>query len=183
MITTDIPPVHRHSSSQKVVGRGADKRQGSTAVAIKPAHLLFPPDQAFLWLPGLPGDQVAYCTYNESRGNPESTETTESRWISRKPDRDENQALYAPPFRVSTATYIAWHTNVTPPFPFYPVPIVRSLSAAELETLGRHVLFLANPNTDLHGDPLQFLRNDRKCLVFAALAEMGYLAGSVPQPI
>lgn len=157
-------------------------RHGSAAVAIKPAHLLFPPDQAFLWLPGLPGDQVAYCTYNESHGNPESIESTESRRISRKPDRDENQALYAPPYRVSTATYIAWHTNVTPPFPFHPVPIARSLSEAELETLGRHVLFLANPNTDQHGDPLQSLRNDRKCLVFAALAAMGCLAGSVPQP-
>jgi hypothetical protein len=146
---------------------------------IEPAHLLFPPDQAFLWLPGLPGDQVAYCTYNESRCNPESVE---SRRMSRKPDRDENQALYAPPFRVSTATSIAWHTNVTPPFPFHPVPIARSLSAAELKTLGRRVLSLANPDTDQHGDPLQFLRNDRKCLVFAALAEMGYLAGSLPQP-
>lgn len=179
MITTDIPPVHRRSPAKKVTGRGARKGYRSAAVAIEPAHLLFPPDQAFLWLPGLPGDQVAYCTYNESRGNPESTE---SRGMSRMPDRDENQALFAPPYRVSTATYIAWHTDVTPPFPFHPVPIARSLSAAELKTLGRRVLALANHNTDQHVDPLQFLRNNCKCLVFAALSEMGFLAGLVPRP-
>ena len=152
---------------------------GSEKFAIQAAHPLFPADQAFLWLPGLPGDQVAHCTYNEARGIPGSREY---RRTNRGPLRDENQVSYAPPFPVSSETSIAWHTNVTPPFPFHPIPIARTLSATEMEGLGRRVHFLANQNADECTNPLHILRNDRKCYVLAALAEMGLLAGRVPQP-
>ncbi len=122
---------------------------------------------------------MAYCTYNEACGNPGAPD---DRRIRRKPVRDENHAFHAPPYRVSAETFVAWHTDVTPPFPFHPVPIARTLGAAELEELGRRVHFLATNNADVPGDPLQVLRNSRKCFVLAVLAEMGYLAGSVPQP-
>jgi hypothetical protein len=148
-------------------------------VADKPAHPLFPADQVFLWLPGLPGDQVAHCTYNHARaiaGSPDGRRST------RLSLHDENRIDFAPPFSVSSETFIAWHTNVTPPFPFHPVPIARPLAAAEMKSLGRRVHFLAHSNADESGNPLQILRNDRKCYVLAALAEMGLLAGRVPQP-
>ncbi|MES2921921.1 MAG: hypothetical protein V4819_10250 [Verrucomicrobiota bacterium] len=102
--------------------------------------------------------------------------------MARKPERDQNQALHAPPYRVSTESFIAWHTDVTPPFPFHPVPIARTLGAAELAELGRRVHLLANHQTDLHVDPLRILRNDCKCFVLAVLAGMGLLAGKVPHP-
>lgn len=177
MITTDIPPVHRPASLKKFTRQGTDSSQG-TSITIKAAHPLFPPDQAFLWLPGLPGEQAAYCTYNET-GN---SGPAEQRRILRRPERDQNQALYAPPHRVSPESFIAWHINVTPPFPFHPVPIARTLSAAELTELGRRAHGIANPHTALDGDPLKILRNDRKCFVLAVLAEMGLLAGRVSRP-
>ena len=42
-------------------------------------------------------------------------------------------------FAVSPETYIAWHTDVSPAFPFHPVPILRELSDAEMFDLTRHV--------------------------------------------
>ena len=153
----------------------SDNGSGSPAVATKSAHPLFPPDQVFLWLPGLPGDQVAHCTYNEARDLHGSS-------LGHPPRRDKNNAFFAPLYRVNSKTYTAWQTDVTPPFPFHPVPIARTLGPAELEDLGRRVHFLANNNLDVPEDPLQVLRNSCKCFVLAVLAKMGYLADQVLHP-
>ena len=174
VITTDIPPVPRRSSLKKGVASNSNWRAGSRAV-VKSAHPLFPPDQVFLWLPGLPGEQVAHCTYKEARDFYESSG-------GRRPRCDKNRANFAPPYQVSSETYTSWHTDVTPPFPFHPIPIARTLSIAELADLGRRVHFLATNIADMPGNPLQLLRNNRKCFVLAVLAEMGYLAGSVLRP-
>lgn len=176
---TALPPQPWQSSLKAAKRAVLLESLESARPGVQPAHPLFPADQAFLWLPGLPGTQAAHCTYNESRGIPGSREY---RRTSRRPLHDENQVCYAPPFSVSSETCIAWHTNVTPPFPFHPIPISRTLSTAEMEGLGRRVHFLANQNADECTNPLQILRNDRKCYVLAALAEMGLLAGRVPQP-
>ena len=179
VITTVSPKIRRRPSVKKVAAPGANGAHHLPALAVKSAHPLFPPDQVFLWLPGLPGDQVAHCTYNESRDNPGPSVGPRTR---RLPVRDANHASFAPPYRVSAESFIAWHTGVTPPFPFHPVPIARTLGAGELEELGRRVHMLATNNADAPGNPLQVLRNNCKCFVLAVLAEMGYLAGPVPRP-
>ncbi len=177
--TTANPKIHRRSSIRRVAALGSNDTHHLTAQAVKSAHPLFPPDQVFLWLPGMPGEQMAHCTYNESR---ENLAVPVSHRTRRLPVRDANHASFAPPYRVSAESFIAWHTGVTPPYPFHPVPIARTLGAAELEELGRRVHLLATDNAEASGNPLQFLRNSCKCFVLAVLAEMGYLAGSVPRP-
>lgn len=180
VITTDIPKVHRRLPVKRAVATGAGSAHHHfSAVAVKSAHPLFPPDQVFLWLPGLPGDQVAHCTYNESR---DTQGSPVSRRARRLPVRDTNHASFAPPYRVSAESFVSWHTGVTPPFPFHPVPIARTLGAAELEELGRRVHLMVTNNADAPGNPLQVLRNSCKCFVLAVLAEMGYLAGQIPRP-
>lgn len=178
-MNTILPPKPKQWSLKTTKRAVLRESLGTSALAAKPAHPLFPSDQVFLWLPGLPGEQLAHCTYNEARGIPGSLDF---RRTNRLPLFDENQVRYALPFPVSSATCIAWHTNFMPPFPFHPIPIARSLSAAEMENLGRRVHFLANKSADDSANPLQILRNDRKCYVLAALAEMGLLAGRVLQP-
>ena len=179
VFTPVIPKARRRSSLKKVAAPGSNGVHALPVLAGKSAHPLFPPDQVFLWLPGLPGDQMAHCTYNESRDHPGSPVGRRTR---RLPVRDANHASFAPPYQVSAESFIAWHTGVTPPFPFHPVPIARTLGAAELEELGRRVHLLATNNADAPGNPLQVLRNSCKCFVLAVLAEMGYLAGPVPRP-
>ncbi len=178
-MNTILPPKTRQWSLKTTKRALLRESLGTAALATKPAHPLFPSDQVFLWLPGLPGEQLAHCTYNEARGIPGSLDFRRSNDL---PLLDRNQVRYAPPFPVSAETCTSWHTDVIPPFPFHPIPIARSLSSAEMEFLGRRVHFLANRNADDGTNPLQILRNDRKCHVLAALAEMGLLAGRVPQP-
>ena len=178
-MNTTLPPKLWRSSLKSAKRAVPQESLLSVALATKSAHPLFPADQVFLWLPGLPGEQLAHCTYNEDRGMPESYDF---RRTNRLPLFDENRVRYSPPFPVSSETCIAWHTNVMPPFPFHPIPIARSLSAAEMGFLARRVHFLANQNAVEGTNPLQILRNDRKCYVLAALAEMGLLAGRIPQP-
>lgn len=178
-MNTTFPPKSRQWSLKTTKRPVLRESLVSLTLAAEPSHPLFPSDQVFLWLPGLPGEQLAHCTYNEACGIPGSPDF---RRANRLPLLDENQVSYALPFPVSSATSIAWHTNVIPPFPFHPIPIARSLSATEMECLGRRVHFLAYQDADDCTNPLQILRNDRKCYVLAALAEMGLLAGRVPQP-
>lgn len=127
------------------------------------AHHLFAPNQIFLWLPGLPGEQCAFCSYNWAGGHDSVLSFTSS--------RDSNEALYSPPYPVSQETYVCWQTNVQPPFPFHAIPIVRSLSIFELKEIGRCVLALAEET----GDPIAVLRNDRKTAILVILAKMGLL--------
>jgi hypothetical protein len=142
-------------------------------LTIPSAHDLFPPDQVFLWLPGFAGDERAYCTYNEFRDTPLALD---QRRLHLLPEQDDNGASYIPPFPVSRETHITWHTNVRPPYPYHPVPLARSLSAEELEELGRKVIELLGENPEAHSDPASVLRNQNKTYVLAAMAGMGWLS-------
>lgn len=135
------------------------------------AHSLFPPDQAFLWLPGFCGEQSPYCTYNEFRAD----RLHDNRRFYMLPEVDENGAHYIPPYPVSLETHISWHTQVNPPFPYHPVPINRTLNSDELKELGRNVMILLDINPSPDADPLAVLINDHKPYVLAALAQMDLL--------
>lgn len=138
------------------------------------AHPLFPPDQVFLWLPGFEGEERAYCSYNEI---PSQTESVQSR---NNPQKDDQGTIFAPPYPVSYETNISWHTDVSPPYPYHPVPIARSLSSAEMTVLARQVTDLLDDPAEKTDDPLSILRNSRKCYILAALARFGLLPGPVP---
>lgn len=140
---------------------------------LSPAHPLFPVHQAFLWLPGLPGDQTPFCSYNE---RPDPADSRAASWTGAEIRRDANLAPYSPPFPVSSETYIAWQTNVSPPFPFHPIPVVSSLSPRQMEDLAQRVMKQQNLSADSTRSPLHSLRNDSKCAVLTALTEMGLLS-------
>ncbi len=129
-------------------------------------HPLFPADQAILWLPGFPGDRKAFCTYNR---NPAGNAPRGRRKAS-------------PPFPVSPVNYVAWDANADPPFPYHPIPIARLLTLADMNKLSLRVLQLAGACESEIGNPLRILRNDKKCLILLALAEMRCLSGFVPPP-
>ncbi|MEO5715199.1 MAG: hypothetical protein ABIT37_17100 [Luteolibacter sp.] len=135
-----------------------------------PAHQLFSPEQVFLWLPGFTGTERAYCTYNEfsSRpNNPDGKPHTEA--------QDHHGVSYSPRFPLSRETHIAWHTDVSPPYPYHPFPIARSLSRDEMNALARQVIELLDGSTAPKPDPLSILRNEYKCHIVAALSKLGLL--------
>lgn len=136
------------------------------------AHPLFPSTQAFLWLPGFSGDERPYCTYNEFRDHPGGFDRRRSDFL---PLQDENGASYIPPFPVSPETHISWHTNLTPPYPYHPVPVARTLTSDEIEELGERVIRLQRENPDAFPDARDILWNEHKSSVLAALAEMELL--------
>lgn len=147
-------------------------------IAVKPndrnrsAHTCFPPSQAFLWLPGFAGEQQPYCSYNEFREHPGAFDR---RRAELQPERDSNGAFYIPPFPVSRETHISWHTNVTPPYPYHPIPLTLTLSTEETVDLGRRVMDLLGSNTPSRSDPREILRNEYKCAILVALAEIKLL--------
>lgn len=137
----------------------------------KSAHPLFPPHQVFLWLPGLAGDERPYCTYNEFRPNVDLLDFRRSNLL---PEEDDNGAHFVSPYPVSQETHICWHTNVSPPYPYHPIPISRSLSPIEIEQLGEAVAELsgaANPSSA----PQATLINRNKHYILSALARMDLL--------
>jgi hypothetical protein len=134
---------------------------------VRPAHPLFPPHQVFLWLPGLPGENLPYCTYNERL-----LESKDELAFLLDSDRDENNARYSPPFPVSRQTYIMWHSDTVPPFPYHGVPISRSLSAAEMEKLARRVILMKEEKPSDYPQLLSVLINQNKIYIYLALAEM-----------
>lgn len=136
---------------------------------VKPAHPLFPPHQVFLWLPGFAGENLAYCTYNERQL---SLESDGDDALTHVPDRDENQARYSPPFPVSRETYISWHSDTAPPFPYHAVPITRTLSPGEMEDLARRVIQMMEETPSAYPQPLRVLTNQNKIYIYLALAEM-----------
>ncbi len=136
------------------------------------AHPLFPPEQAFLWLPGFPGEERPYCSYNHFRQQPMAYD--EGRSIL-TPIQDGNGAFYAPPFPVSRETHISWHTHVTPPFPYHPVPLARTLSAEEISHLEKRVRVLLGDAAFTGPQGSTALRNEFKCRILVALAEMKLL--------
>lgn len=119
-----------------------------------PAHPLFPVSQPILWLPGLPGPRPAFCSYNRLREG-----------------KSRKDSLSAP-FPVSPASFISWHTDLSPALPFHPVPISRLLSNLELERLS-HLVILELGILPEHGLPLHVLRSDAKTAIYRALAAMG----------
>ncbi len=139
------------------------------------AHPLFPSDQAFLWLPGFAGDMRPYCTYNvQSHADGPDSQPT---------DHDGNGARFMPPFPVSPETHILWHTNITPAFPFHPVPVTRTLSPGEMVELAQRVIRLLGESEDRFADARTVLRNDYKFHILAMLSEMGLLQQATSAPM
>lgn len=135
------------------------------------AHPLFPPDQAFLWLPGLPGRELPWCSYNVRR--------TRARRRAALPLPGDAKTPLAAPHPVSPVTFISWDCGVEPPFPYHPVPVVRPLSPEELRSLALRVIQMTGDAASLYPDPLQVLKNARKSQVIAALAEAGLLTRGI----
>ena len=142
-------------------------------LAVKSAHLLFPAEQVFLWLPGLPGDEVPCCTYNEYRGD---RSEAEDRWINELTLRDERGACYAPPYPVSRETHIMWRTNISPPFPYHAVPVTRSLSHEEIQEVACAVRGLLDVDSKTDSPPVAILRNDHRDQIMLVLSSFGLLA-------
>jgi hypothetical protein len=140
------------------------------------AHPLFPADQVFLWLPGLPGPELPFCSCNVAPviavADGQSTDDEEL--------YDSNGNLISPPFPVSHHSYVSWHTHVTPPIPYYPIPLKRFLSIAEMEDVARKVLEVTGAKLSGNCHLLSVLRNEYKCYVLHFLARMGVLAGVTP---
>lgn len=141
------------------------------------AHPLFPVDQAFLWLPGFTGEhEHPYCTLqNESLDQADPGDIHLS---------GINDFIYqVPPFPVNGDSHISWHTNVTPPYPYHPVPVVHPLTAGEMDELGLAVMRLLELAADVGPDPRLVLRNSHKPYILAALAGMGLLQRIDPAPL
>ncbi len=140
---------------------------------VRTAHTLFPADQSFLWLPGFTGEEHPYCTYNNE--SPTDSVGSDSSSFNLLPLADEKGTYHTPPFPVSSETHISWHTNVTPPYPYHPVPVVHPLSAQELDELGRNVIELLDEKSEAYPDPRIVLKNNHKSYILAALARMDLL--------
>lgn len=132
-------------------------------------HTLYPSSQPFLWLPGFSGEEHPYCTYNNEPAECNGSDP------EAPPSRDEKGARYAPPFPVSTETQVSWHTDVTPPYPYHPIPVAHTLSDRELDELGRNVIHLLEEASDTVPDLRQALRNCYKSHIVVALSRMGLL--------
>lgn len=151
-----------------------------TPNACPAAHPLYPVEQVFLWLPGFSGTERPYCTYNAAHGTSASARTR-----LYQPERlhDRNGAFYSPLFPINPGTYICWHLHVSPPIPFYGLPITRSLSASDMRELAQRVLLASEEDPATISDPLSLLRNDWKCFILASLSRMGLLSGGIAQRV
>jgi len=136
-----------------------------------PAHPLFPADQAFLWLPGFRSERLAYCTHNRMPAVTVAASTRDSSFPTGS-GCDVNGASFSPLYPVSKVSYISWHLNVTPPFPYHAVPIARTLSGAELLDLAKRVITLREERLQDYPQPLQVLTNEHKIFIYMALADM-----------
>lgn len=125
------------------------------------AHPLFPRSQAFLWLPGFSGHALPFCSYNYRWDTDEAADAQVEQ---------ANDAPLRPAHPVSQETFIAWNTTVVPPFPYHPVPVIRPLTTAEIDELGKKVAE-ACLQTALEG--VHPVRNENKHIL---LAQAGLLA-------
>ncbi len=140
------------------------------------AHPLYPANQVFLWLPGSPGLELPFCSCNhESPETPIATRVFTSENL-----HDSEGNLHAPPFPVSHQTFVSWHTHVTPPLSFHPVPITRFLSIAEMEELARKVLEVSGEELSRNAHLLSILSNEYKSYILHFLARMDLLEGVTP---
>jgi len=142
------------------------------------AHPLYIPEQAFLWLPGLPGEELPFCSYNAAPRKPSREALHETDRRDAKDTRDANGAPLSPPYPVSRETFIAWNTRENPHFPYHPVPLAHTLSEAEMITLGKRVAAILglDPKNPLSPDPLQLLKDENKPEITTALSNLGLLA-------
>ncbi len=141
------------------------------ADGFQPANTLFAATQPFLWLPGFSGQETPYCSYNEYR----SDDSGDRGYHTPVTACDSNGARFVPLYPVSPETHVTWHTDVSPPYPYHPVPLARTLSLEEMGDLGRMVMELMDEPLESDEDPVAVLRNQRKSFVLAALARMNLL--------
>lgn len=140
------------------------------------AHPLYPAHQVFLWLPGMPGPELPFCSCNHEA--PDIATADEG--FPNEALHDGEGNLHAPPFPVSHHTFVSWHTHVTPPVSFHPVPIKRFLSIAEMENLARKVLEVSGGKLSGNAHLLSILRNEYKCYILYFLARTGLLESLTP---
>lgn len=162
---------------ERPVPANRNPKQITPEKATPSAHPLFPSHQVFLWLPGLPGPELPFCSCNEA---PDTLATDEMSAFPNDTLHDSEGNLYAPPFPVSHRTFVSWHTHVTPAVPFHPVPITRFLSIAEMEELARKVLNVSGEQLSRNAHLLSMLRNQYKSYILCFLARMGVLEGVTP---
>lgn len=146
----------------------------SPVSAPAPAHRLFPPTQAILWLPGFDGHAKPFCSYNFHWEDGIDEETL-------RPLVTDARTPLTPTYPVSFETFIAWNTSVTPPFPYHPVAITRPLLPDELDKLERLV---GQAHREPVADGVCPVRNQNKFAILGVLARWGLLAQkseSVPQ--
>ncbi|MES2922540.1 MAG: hypothetical protein V4819_13390 [Verrucomicrobiota bacterium] len=140
------------------------------------AHPLYPSHQVFLWLPGMAGQELPFCSCNrEAPGI-----AIEDGVFASDDLHDSEGNLHAPPFPVSHRTFVSWHTHLTPPVSFHPVPIKRFLSISEMEDLARKVLEVSGEELSGNAHLLSILRNEYKCYILYFLARSGLLDNTTP---
>lgn len=163
-------------ASEQLVPQEIQPKKRVPQKATPGAHPLYPSHQVFLWLPGLPGLELPFCSCN----NEASGIATASEAFPNPALHDDEGNLHAPPFPVSHTTFVSWHTNVTPPVSFHPVPIKRFLSIAEMEDLARQVLEVSGMELSGNTHLLSILRNEYKCYILCFLSRMGLLESLTP---
>ena len=161
--------------SERLVPNRIRPRQQVPEKSSCSAHPLFPSHQVFLWLPGLPGPDLPFCSCNKA---PDLALGDTA--FSNEALHDSEGNLYGPPFPVSHHTYVSWHTQVSPPVPYHPVPIKRFLSITEMEGLARKVLEVSGHQLSGNAHLLSILRNEYKSYILCFLAHMGVLEGVTP---
>ena len=162
-------------ASEELVPQEIQPKKRIPQKAIPVAHPLYPAHQVFLWLPGQSGMELPFCSCNN-----EASGVIASEDCSDEALHDGEGNLHAPPFPVSHSTFISWHTHVTPPVSFHPVPVKRFLSIAEMEDLARQVLEVSGRKLSRNDHLLSILRNEYKCYILCFLSRMGLLASLAP---
>ncbi len=163
------------TATNQQISTRTDPQESGPSQSTRAAHPLFPAHQVFLWLPGLRGPELPFCSCNEAPNL-----TLEDTHLTNESLHDSEGNLYAPPYPVSRHTFVSWHTHVTPPVPFHPVPIKRFLSISEMEALARKVLEITGENLSGNSHLLSILRNQYKSYILYFLGQTGVLEGAVP---
>lgn len=163
-------------ASEELVPQELQPKKRIPQKATPVAHPLYPADQVFLWLPGLSSVELPFCSCNHEA----PCIAIASGDFPDESLHDGEGNLHAPPFPVSHSTFVSWHTHVTPPVSFHPVPIKRFLSIAEMEDLARQVLEVSGRELSGNAHLLSILRNEYKCYILCFLSRMGLLASLTP---
>ncbi len=124
-----------------------------SATHIPSATPLFPPSQAFLWLPDKPGLDIPFCSCDE---------------VPRSPTARSGEPLHD------------GERYLSPPLPFHPIPINRFLTLDELQELAREVRRATGASPMKLNHPLDVLRNENKGYILVFLARKNLLSGGAP---